>query len=205
METRLTQWRRFISGPEDDHPSGDAIVASWRRSESAGIDPQPERVAFRQLTDGELHHRLSDSAALVEAAKPVLERLLKALPGETMVCYVTDRHGTVLHAIGNELLRKAFGLSPGYDWSEKAMGTNGAGTCLATGQPTAVVGPEHFLEAFHNCTCTAAPILDAAGTLVGALDASSTVDDAQPGQLERVIEAAREVEERLGGLRTAER
>ena len=47
---------------------------------------------------------------------------------------------------------EAWGVRPGHDWSEAAMGTNGAGTAIAAGQPVAVVGGEHYQQAFHGAT-----------------------------------------------------
>jgi PAS domain S-box-containing protein len=90
-------------------------------------------------------------------------------------------------------LKQAFCLLPGYDWSESSMGTNGAGTALVERRPVAVVGAEHYLELFGGCTCTAAPLLDGEGALLGAIDASSAVEHAQPSQLERVMQSASEL------------
>jgi transcriptional regulator of acetoin/glycerol metabolism len=64
-------------------------------------------------------------------------------------------------------------------WSEAMAGTNGLGTALATGQSVAVNGLEHFLFKYGDISCTAAPIRDAFGQVVGALDASSYFESRQ--------------------------
>ncbi len=77
------------------------------------------------------------------------------------------------------------------------MGTNGAGTALATDCPTAVVGPDHFATAFATTTCLASPVHSPHGKLIGAVDFSSSVEDARAEQLADIIELARRIEQAL--------
>lgn len=53
----------------------------------------------------------------------------------THAIYLTDDDGIVLRSYGDRAMIEALGLTPGYDWSESQMGTNGAGTALTEGQP----------------------------------------------------------------------
>ena len=48
--------------------------------------------------------------------------------------------GIVLLSRGNHQVMLLYGLCPGFDWSEKTMGTNGAGTALVTDSAVAVIG-----------------------------------------------------------------
>lgn len=57
---------------------------------------------------------------------------------------------------------------------------------------------KHFVRAFENCTCTAAPVRGPDGRVAGALDVSSTVVDAYPGRLDYVIAMAERIERELG-------
>jgi transcriptional regulator of acetoin/glycerol metabolism len=63
-------------------------------------------------------------------------------------------------------------LAPGANWSEQAKGTNAVGTALIEEQPVLVHADEHFLHANHFLTCSAAPILDPRGNILGVLDVS---------------------------------
>ena len=49
-------------------------------------------------------------------------------------------------------------------------GTNAIGTALFEGEPTLVHGPEHFMQANSFLTCSAAPIFDPRGNILGVLD-----------------------------------
>jgi len=184
-------WEKRLKALPYSEPARYAIVESWQRSEAAGLDAQA-RPKFRRVTD--LPQRLQRCAELLEVAAPRLSRLLKQLPGTTNVVYVTDAEGVVLFSAGNVSQLEQFGLTPGYDWSEGAMGTNGVGTALAMKAPVAVVGREHFNDAFGDCTCTGAPVFGHDRSLVGAIDVSSSVRDAAPERLTQVIALALEIE-----------
>ena len=187
-------WEERLKERPYSDPARYAIVESWRRSEAAGLDPSvPPK--FRQVTD--LRERLKRCTDLIDVAKPRLHRLLTALPGKTNVVYVTDADGIVLFSAGDPRQLTQFGLTPGYDWSEAAMGTNGVGTALALKAPVAVVGPEHFNKAFEDCTCTGAPIFGYDRRLIGAVDVSSSVQDAAPERLSQVISVALDIEAEL--------
>ena len=191
MESLKAQWERYQRSLAHSQPARYAIVESWRRSEAAGLDPQATP-KFRRVTD--LPERLQRCAELVEVARPRLHRLLAELPGNTNAAYVTDPDGIVLFSVGDPRQLAQFGLTPGYDWSERAMGTNGAGTALALRAPVAVVGREHFSEAFADSTCTGAPVFGHDRSLIGALDVSSSVQDARPERLSQAIALALEIE-----------
>jgi transcriptional regulator of acetoin/glycerol metabolism len=113
------------------------------------------------------------------------------------VVYITDADGIVLHSVGNDATMRAYGLVPGFDWSECKMGTNGAGTALATGQPVAVIGSEHYRLPFREASCLASPIRSAAGEIIGAIDFSTHVADAKPEQLSAVVSLAHDIEREL--------
>jgi transcriptional regulator of acetoin/glycerol metabolism len=88
---------------------------------------------------------------------------------------LTDASGLILHSLGDDaFLRRAekVALQPGVVWSEASKGTNAIGTSIADRAPRLVHGAEHFIEANQVLTCSAAPILDPRGALIGVLDVS---------------------------------
>jgi transcriptional regulator of acetoin/glycerol metabolism len=88
-------------------------------------------------------------------------------------------------------------LRPGANWHEQVRGTNAIGTALADRAPTVVRGAEHYLERNAFLTCSAAPILDPAGQLLGALDISGDHRSAHPHTLGLARAGARMIEQRL--------
>src|SRR5579863_326731 len=174
----------------------DVILDSWSRSAAAGVDARG--VPLQRVSEQDLARRLEASKELLTAAKPHLHWLSASLAEVRHVTYVVDRDGIVLYSTGNapDMVEQA-GLSAGYDWSEKRMGTNGAGTALMAGKPVAVIGPEHFVTAFDGCTCTAAPIHDGSGNVIAAIDVTTSVEDGKPSRLAQVAHAAVSIEQAL--------
>jgi transcriptional regulator of acetoin/glycerol metabolism len=108
-------------------------------------------------------------------AAPVMEMLYEQIVNTGSMVLLTDATGTVIHSIGDDdfLGRAAkVALAPGANWSESAKGTNAVGTALVDELPTLVHADEHYLHANHFLTCSAAPILDPRGNILGVLDVS---------------------------------
>ena len=179
---------------DSSHPGKQVFVEqSWGRSCRAGID-RKQRL-FRRVDDNVLTERLHENTSWLPLAIPLLDAFSRRLQIRH-VLYVTGPRGVILHSVGDPTWRAAQALMPGFDWSEAVMGTNGAGTALATNQPVAVIGPEHYLEEFSGCTCLAAPLHAPDGNVMGAVDLSTAVEHVRPEQLWDVIAVAEEIEGR---------
>ncbi len=115
------------------------------------------------------HQRLHAHAA------PVMEMLFGQIEGTQSMVVLCDSAGTIIHSIGDDdfLSRAAkVALQPGVNWSEPTKGTNAVGTALILELPTLVHADEHYLHANHFLTCSAAPIFDPRGNVLGVLDVS---------------------------------
>lgn len=200
LERTAEAWRRFVRREPPGGGVGEFVVRSWERSAEAGVDPEADPPAFRRVDDPELEERRRARADLVRAAGPHLRRLAASMARRPVAAYVADADGVVLSAVGRpEAVLDRWRLRPGFDWSEEQMGTNGSGTALATGRPVAVIGPEHFGEAFHEVACTAAPVRGPDGEIVGAVDVSTDLAGGGPERLVVVSYVAAAVERELAG------
>jgi transcriptional regulator of acetoin/glycerol metabolism len=184
------------AAPLVDAQRRQAIGHSHQRSLALGvsatavpeISPAPA-VALRESR--EQHRRLYQQAA------PVMEMLFEQIVSTHSMVVLTDPQGTILHAVGdNGFLEKAqrVALAPGVNWSEASKGTNAIGTALFNEAPTLVHGGEHFVRANHFLTCSAAPILDHAGQLLGVLDVTGDQQSYHPHTLAMVSMSARLIE-----------
>ncbi len=108
-------------------------------------------------------------------AAPVMELLLEQTMATQSMVLLTDAQGTVLHSVGHDgFLQRAskVALAPGANWSESSKGTNAIGTTLVDELPTVVHAGEHYMHANGFLTCSAAPIFDPRGNMLGVLDVS---------------------------------
>jgi transcriptional regulator of acetoin/glycerol metabolism len=137
------------------------------------------------------HHRLHAHAA------PVMEMLFGQIQGTQSMVVLCDSAGTIIHSIGDDdFLSRAskVALQPGVNWSEQAKGTNAIGTALIEEQPTLVHADEHYMHANHFLTCSAAPIVDPRGNVLGVLDVTGDHRSYHPHTMALVKLSARMIE-----------
>lgn len=134
---------------------------------------------------------------LLEHATPVMEMLFEQIVSTKSIVALTDTDGSILQAVGDDSFLERLqqvALAPGVNWCEAQKGTNAVGTALFTEAPTLVHGNEHFLAANRFLTCSASPIFDHTGQMIGVLDVSGHHSSYHPHTLAMVTMSARMIE-----------
>jgi transcriptional regulator of acetoin/glycerol metabolism len=173
-----------------------AIVQSHERCAALGLSanhtPELSPGPPSRLAEARERHR-----RLYEHAAPVMEMLFEQIVFTRSIVVLADTGGTILHAVGDDgFLERAqqVALAPGVNWSEATKGTNAIGTALFNGAATLVHSAEHYVRANHFLTCSAAPIFDHAGQLLGVLDVTGDRRSYHPHTLAMVGMSARVIE-----------
>lgn len=152
------------------------VTRSWHRCvREYRIEPSaPRQIAvLNPLSLKELQQRMGE---LLPVARAEMESLYEQIAGSGFAVILSDTQGAVLSTITDPTLQREFrqaGLSLGALWDERHEGTNGIGTCLVEGGPVTVHREEHFRGYNLSLSCSAAPILDPHGIVMGVLDAST--------------------------------
>ncbi len=150
------------------------IERSRQRSASYGI-AESQTPDFSTLPKADLSLLLEQNRVLHTYALPVMETLYDQIVNTQSLVVLTDVNGLIVHTIGDDdFLEKAsrVALNPGVAWSEESKGTNAIGTAIAEKAPALVHANEHYLRANHFLTCSAAPIFDVQGNVMGVLNVS---------------------------------
>jgi sigma-54 dependent transcriptional regulator, acetoin dehydrogenase operon transcriptional activator AcoR len=174
QRTALARQRFFEDG---ERPTGlvpEPVIQSWLHCMALGRAPQ-QRASLDPVSRGRRSEVLARSHALLEAAGPELDHLDDMLAGTPVKALLADRHGMIVRATpvrpeDGRLLRSS--CQVGRDMGEALLGTTAPGITARTGQACTVLGGEHFLDEVQVMHCTAAPIHNARGELVGVLDLS---------------------------------
>ncbi len=144
------------------------VAESWARSSAAGARPDVGGLPEVRLDTGELEdYRAGHPLAWVE--------------GERGALSAAERMNFVEGAV----------------WTEAEAGTNAPGTALAVSGPVQILGPEHFNSAVQPWSCSAVPIRDGAGRVLGVIDITGDEKMATPQALALVRATARAVEAEL--------
>ncbi|BCY05829.1 GAF domain-containing protein [Actinoplanes sp. L3-i22] len=190
---------RFVAGHERPDRMRAVVAESWARSAAwIGADG----TAPIDLCDDELE--AYRSAHPLARVMPLFRDLLGGLADDgDHILAVCDAHGRLLWVEGNAgTLRGAASMNfvPGARWDEAHAGTNAPGTALAVDHALQIFATEHFSRSVQRWTCTAAPIHDPAGRLLGAIDVTGGDHLANPHSLALVRATALAAETYLRGL-----
>ncbi|MES2345963.1 MAG: sigma-54-dependent Fis family transcriptional regulator [Pseudomonadota bacterium] len=150
------------------------IETSHQRSQEYGLRPEspPE---YAPLARNDLSLLIEQNRLLHAHAIPAMETLYQQIVNTHNMVILTDAQGVIVHSLGDDdFLEKAsrVALQPGVAWSEQSRGTNAIGTAIAERTPAIVHADQHYLAANHFLTCSAAPIADHLGNVIGVLDVS---------------------------------
>jgi sigma-54 dependent transcriptional regulator, acetoin dehydrogenase operon transcriptional activator AcoR len=200
-------WRRTLQVRERFLAAGDPdrlppatcgvrreIVLSWRRSLLSGVDPAG--------TDLPRDEQATPPERLLDAARPVVDRLAGQLAGMPVWSFLADREcRLVRYVVGDRALipqLEARGAVPGARFGEDMVGTNGLGTAVERQQPFIVAGSEHFRAHESEATTVGAPVRDpVTGRLVGLLNVNCPYPLTNGLLVPFISEFARSIEARL--------
>ncbi|TAK09819.1 MAG: PAS domain S-box protein [Candidatus Manganitrophaceae bacterium] len=195
------QWKRFTQGLPTAASLRSEILASWQRCRAGGVNP--EEVCYQRVDEEDLQRRLESNRELIEIAALHLNWISSSWTRLPHALFLIDRDGIVLYVTGNDpSLRETLHLIPGYDWSERQVGTNGPGTALSADHAISIIQMEHFARPFHPYTCTGAPV-HLNGTGIGALGFGTPGADDNPERVILTAHTAYVVEQELMHRRTA--
>ncbi|MEX0603752.1 MAG: sigma-54-dependent Fis family transcriptional regulator [Marinobacter sp.] len=156
---------------------GQALIGrSWKRClNDYGLDPSQPREA-RIVTHQILREHQDSVDEFLNVARAGVEQLHSQITGMGYVLLLTDHRGITVQFLGDKRhdrrLRQA-GLYLGADWNEQYAGTCAVGTCIAEKLPLTCHRVDHFDATHISLTCTATPITDPQGNLLGVLDISA--------------------------------
>lgn len=192
----LKMWNRFVrEGFVDQgilHPS---VIASWKRCGAHGVNPYMMKLDAAIAAD--FKKRLAAKQQLLEVAIPYLTRFSKLTENSGFVITVTDENGLILESIGNkDLIKKnrACNIVPGISFHEKTSGTTATSLALLHERSVQIFGAEHYCKLFHSFSCSAAPVHDPKGKIIGAILMSALWEKAHPHTLGMVTSAANAIE-----------
>ncbi|MEO6920745.1 MAG: sigma-54-dependent Fis family transcriptional regulator [Collimonas sp.] len=175
------------------------IEKSHQRSTAYGLEKQ-DKPDIAPLGPAALSVLLEQNHALYTHALPVMETLYEQIINTHNMVLLTDVNGVIMHALGDDdFLVKAerVALNPGVVWSEQSKGTNAIGTALEEQMPVTVHADAHYLSANHFLTCSAAPIFDHQGKIIGVLDVSGDRDSYHKHTMALVRMSAQMIENQL--------
>lgn len=178
MQTRtgLGQARRafFERGGVPAGQVPDTILQSWQRCRRLGIAAETH-AEIEPVPQSRLREMREHNEKLWRLARAELDALSSDVEANGSIVILTDSKGWILDAEGSpQFLDRAgrVALMPGACWDEAQVGTNAIGTAIVEERSVRVHGAEHYRSPNGILSCSAAPVHDPYGQLMGVLDIS---------------------------------
>lgn len=175
------------------------IERSWRRCLASGRRAD-ETPSFEIVSAHTLRRTRDDNQQLVQAARPMLEKLGRAIAGSRYFAILTNQHGVVVDvhgAIDRSDRRADLITRVGVDLSERQIGTTAIGAALSELQPVWLHRGEHFFNDNAVYSCAGAPLMGPDGACVGMLDLTGIEAVERPELRHLVAQSARSLENAL--------
>ncbi len=183
------------------------IQGSHERCRRMGVDPDTlQNPLQKRLNAEELESRLRENKDFLNIARSQIEELYQFVAGAGFAVNIADCDGYILHVIGDSpILEKLLSgnCAPGFRWTEKDVGTSVISLSLARQIPVQINDDEHFCKRGHGHTCSASPVFDENGQLLGVIAMSGDAKQVHPHTLGMVITAARAIENQLRIMKTS--
>ena len=175
------------------------IERSWQRCLASGKSPE-QAVSFDMLSPQTQRRTEEANQVLVQAARPVLEKLGAAIASTRYFAILTNAQGVVVDvngAIDRRDRRVELITRIGVDLSEDSVGTTAIGAALTELQPVWLHRGEHFFNANSAYSCAGAPLFGPDGRCAGMLDLTGVDTVERPELKHLVVQSARSIENAL--------
>ena len=176
------------------------LQRSWDRCRLAGLEAGTASDYNEVIAGAQLAQAHEQYQTLIANAHSIMEHVYDQIRHSGSVVMLANEGGLLLHSSGDaDFVDRAgqVALQPGACWKEAQRGTNAIGTALAERCAVEVVGNEHFLERNNFLTCSASPLLDPQGNLIGVLNISGDARAYQRHTLGLVRMSASVIEKRM--------
>lgn len=198
-------WRRFIEEDIIDDVVNPMVQNSWKRCKELQVNHKAGH--GRQADPHKMNYIMNKNRELLKVARPIMINLNDIVLGSGFVIVLTDDEGYIIESIGEERIKdeaSRLNFCVGSPWTEEEVGTNAIGLCIKEDKPVQVIGAEHYCEKHHPWTCSAAPIHDDKGKLIGVLNMSGSCFKAHKHTLGIVVAAAYSIENELSLIKSHE-
>ncbi|WP_446899669.1 sigma-54-dependent Fis family transcriptional regulator [Clostridium sp. LBM24168] len=188
-------WKDFIEKGYINGVVRSDIANSWRRCKNYNVDPMGGK--GKETDKANFQNIIDRNRDLISVAHSTMENLYKVVAGSGFVIMLVDKDGYVIDVIGdNEIMKRADELNfvKGFLWTEKSVGTNAIGTALYLNKPIQTIGAEHYGINQHSWTCSASPIHDKLGNIIGCINMSGNYYNAHSHTLGIVTVASQAIE-----------
>ncbi len=201
MKKIKEEWLRMIKGkPVDKSIVSPIIYNSWQRSLDYKVDPY-KKINNLIPTMNENISSLTSFEELIKKYGEFIKVIAEMTTEMGLICRIADKNAKTIKVLSNHEALEAH-LTKGnffaIDSSENIIGTNALCLAVKENRYVQVLGAEHFNYYFHKINCSAAPIHNEKGEVIGVINISTdSIDKTSIQTLALVISIANALDSHL--------
>lgn len=180
------------------------IENSHKRSEDYGVEKSRDHSKI-MLNNEELKKVLEINKELIEISRPYIDMVVESVEDNDFIIILTDNNGCILYIKGANAIKdelEKLNLKVGAYMDEKNIGTNAMGTAITENRCIQITANEHYATIFQSLTCSAAPIHNSKGEIIGTLNLTGKSNMKHPHTLGLVIFGVTAIENELYRIKT---
>lgn len=192
-------WKQFVINGKVNEWIKPMVAQSWIKSVKIGLDPKRINKA-PAVEKADIERRIKKNKDLLAVILPIMAELQSLVEGSGFLTLITDSDGVILEVLSDEGLQDVGlerNLIVGGVWKEEKAGTNAIALAISLERPVQIVGAEHYFECDHDITCSATPIFNYDGRLLGVLNMSGLKERVHPHTLGMVVAASKAITNQL--------
>jgi PAS domain S-box-containing protein len=195
-------WEEFIRTEKYNENLNPIVRDSWIRCKKNGVNHTNGDI--KRASKNELSIKLKENKELISVSRPIMENLYNIVEGSGFVIILSDKEGCIIDIIGDEELIKIedSNFLVGTFWTEESIGTNAIGTAIYLDKPIQIIGAEHYYVKNHFLTCSAAPIHNEEGDVIGSINMSGNHYKANSHTTAIVVSGAYSIENQLALIKS---
>jgi transcriptional regulator of acetoin/glycerol metabolism len=174
------------------------VAESWQKCRRMGVDPSAGK--GKRASEAVIESIKLENKQLLEVALPIMQSIYDIAQNSNTMIVLTDSAGYILETVCNGHIAtnaKSLRFEVGTLWSDLEVGSNAIGIALDYDSAIQMIGPEHYCLSHHGWTCSASPIHNLNGDIIGCINMSGELGTVHMHTLGLIRLAAYSIEQQL--------
>lgn len=198
VEEKWDEYKKNIGGNKE---WASELRKSWEELSKLGLNPKKKEFDLKSLSKQQFKNKKSEISQELDVIREYMEYLYNFIKGNDYIISFLNKEKYILEIMGDKEIKNKFknrfNYKIGIKWDEYKVGTNASSLSLKTEKPIQLMGSEHFCEKLYDLGCSASPIRDIEGNVIGVLKITGLIPEVNLHTLGMVVTSTKAISNEL--------